>query len=638
MRRFVPVLIAVAALLVLPGGAFGADFPVTIASTGFNPTEPVIHPGDSVTFTKALGVTETAQYDDDTGTPVTPRCVLGTDANCKRTFAAAGVFKFYDPAHTGCTSYATCSGSYRGRVIVDGPPTVTSAGAAGNLRGQPVSFTASATDPNGDAITSFNWDFGDGQTASTPDGNAQHTYAAAGPYTITVTATDARGNLSAPVQVHLDVVVPDSDADGVDDDHDACPGVPGVAPTGCPLPPPPPAVAPPQIDVATTAAPVLSLAGVLKSGMSVVVSCSSACNAVLALSRFGGGQLATGTLSISGTGGSQLVTLNVDPAARTALSKAKNPRLLLVAVFTDALGRTQIVKSSTVVQQLKSTGRLPALGISDQQATTFADPLFQVLRLKYARLVTPWNSIFRERARLDAWLQAAQAAGIRPLVSFEHARGDRCPLKPCRAPSTADFRKAWLAFHKAYPWVKDISPWDEVNSSTQPTGKHPEVAAAYYNAVRASCAGCTIVAADVLDAPNLAHYLYAFLAKAKGKPRLWGLHNYSDTNRFRQRGTRALLATVKGTVWFTETGGVVSFTTQGGTKALPPSEARAKKAMDYMFQLARLDSRRVKRIYVYQWKVNGKGDRFDAGIVRPDGSPRPSFNVLSLNAGVARTR
>jgi hypothetical protein len=72
--------------------------------------------------------------------------------------------------------------------------------------------------------------------------------------------------------------------------------------------------------------------------------------------------------------------------------------------------------------------------------------------------------------------------------------------------------------------------------------------------------------------------------------------------------------------------------------ALPKSETRAKKAMDYMFRLAEANAKRIKRIYVYQWKVNNSFDRFDAGVVRPDGTPRPSFNVLSMNASIARKR
>jgi hypothetical protein len=202
----------------------------------------------------------------------------------------------------------------------------------------------------------------------------------------------------------------------------------------------------------------------------------------------------------------------------------------------------------------------------------------------------------------------------------------------------AQYKRAWSAFHKKYPWVRDISPWNEVNSATQPTGARPDLAATYYNVVRANCRGCTIVAADLLDTSNIRRYVAAFLAKARGKPRLWGLHNYTDTNRFRASGTNALLQSVKGTVWLTETGGVVKFVTQGGKVALPKNETRAKKAMDYMFRLAEQNAARIKRIYVYQWKINNVFDRFDAGVVRPDGTPRPAFDVLTLNASIARKR
>jgi hypothetical protein len=261
-----------------------------------------------------------------------------------------------------------------------------------------------------------------------------------------------------------------------------------------------------------------------------------------------------------------------------------------------------------------------------------------VLRLRYARLVTPWNSIFTEKARLDTWLKAARFHGVRPLVSFEHTRGQVCPSRRCKGPSSGQYARAWRAFHKKYPWVKDISPWNEVNSATQPTGKRPDLAAAYYNVVRSGCRGCTIVAADLLDASNIRRYVYSFLARAKGRPKLWGLHNYTDTNRFRSRGTSALLQSVRGTVWLTETGGVVRFVTQGGKVALPKSESRAKKAMDYMFRLAEANANRIKRIYVYQWKINNPSDRFDAGVLRPNGTKRPSFDVLSLNASIARKR
>ena len=54
----------------------------------------------------------------------------------------------------------------------------------------PVSFTGSATDPDG-TIASASWNFGDGATATGL--SASHTYASAGGYTATLTVTDNRG-------------------------------------------------------------------------------------------------------------------------------------------------------------------------------------------------------------------------------------------------------------------------------------------------------------------------------------------------------------------------------------------------------------------------------------------------------------
>lgn len=56
----------------------------------------------------------------------------------------------------------------------------------------PVGFTAVATDPEGGVLT-YNWDFGDGQTATGSTPNATHTYTAAGTYPVISSATDDGG-------------------------------------------------------------------------------------------------------------------------------------------------------------------------------------------------------------------------------------------------------------------------------------------------------------------------------------------------------------------------------------------------------------------------------------------------------------
>ena len=59
------------------------------------------------------------------------------------------------------------------------------------VRGQTVGFDAAATDPDGDAISSYEWDFGDGATGSGQ--NVTHAYAGLGPLTVRLRVTDATG-------------------------------------------------------------------------------------------------------------------------------------------------------------------------------------------------------------------------------------------------------------------------------------------------------------------------------------------------------------------------------------------------------------------------------------------------------------
>lgn len=73
--------------------------------------------------------------------------------------------------------------------------------------GTPCGFHTTSTDPDG-TIASSHWVFSDGGTADSPDAthlDATHTFASAGPYTVTLTVTDNGGAVSAPVQQQLTV-------------------------------------------------------------------------------------------------------------------------------------------------------------------------------------------------------------------------------------------------------------------------------------------------------------------------------------------------------------------------------------------------------------------------------------------------
>lgn len=268
------------------------------------------------------------------------------------------------------------------------------------------------------------------------------------------------------------------------------------------------------------------------------------------------------------------------------------------------------------------------VGLSDQTPTPFGAPLFSALGMKEARYITPWDAVIKgETEKLDAWLTAARGAGIRqPLISFLHSTGDVCPAQPCYLPTEAEYARAFAAFRARYPELRVISPWNEANHKTQPTYREPLMAAVYWRIVKRLCKGCTIVAADVLDEGNMVRWLKKFRELAKSA-RLWGLHNYKDTNRFRTVGTKQMLKAVPGDIWMTETGAIVRFTTAKGVVALRESEPRAAKSMRFLFRKLVPSSKRIKRVYIYNWGSDPK-NRFDAGLVRPDGSPRATYDIV----------
>jgi len=270
------------------------------------------------------------------------------------------------------------------------------------------------------------------------------------------------------------------------------------------------------------------------------------------------------------------------------------------------------------------------VGISEQHPDMFASPLFRSLDLPIARLIVAYDAVVkrtREVAAVDPWIKAADAAGVQPLISFNHSAGcytarGRVPrLRRCRLPSLRAYRRAFVAFRHRYPRITVYSPWNEANHRSQPTSRDPRAAARFYNVVRAGCRGCQIVAADVLDQAGMVGWLRRFRHYARGNPRIWGLHNYIDANNHTTTGTRSMLRAVRGQVWLTETGGIVKFPHR------PFSPSRAARATEFTFRLANL-STRITRIYLYQWTAARRSDRFDAGLTSPQGLPRPAYFVL----------
>jgi hypothetical protein len=282
-----------------------------------------------------------------------------------------------------------------------------------------------------------------------------------------------------------------------------------------------------------------------------------------------------------------------------------------------------------------SAGAL-VVGIGDQKPDMFSDPLFTELGVSHARLAVSWDAMNNswERDEIDAWMDAARAEGVQPLVGFWHARGDRRRVLPTPSRFKYEFRQ----FRARYPWVTTFATWNEANHCGEPTCHRPQLVAAYYRAMKRECPKCTVLAAEVLDMPNMGRWVEAFQKHLGFRPKFWGLHNYIDANRLRTSGTRTLLRHTRGQIWFTETGGIVQRLNR--TKVgFPESPAHAAIATRWVFDKLVPLSRRITRVYLYHWNAI-RGDNWDSALVDPRGRARPALGVLQreLRRADARRR
>jgi hypothetical protein len=312
----------------------------------------------------------------------------------------------------------------------------------------------------------------------------------------------------------------------------------------------------------------------------------------------------------------------------------------LLAIAAIAVQASAVARPAKHAKAHAAASR-PLIGISDNQLATFSDPRFRWLGMRVARVVIPWN-IVKRKAELswqDAWLQAARANGVKPLVVF-----NKDPSHPKSLPSLAAYGKAVKAFMALYPWVRDYSPWNEENHYLQPTSRDPQRAAQYFNLMTLLCRRCNVTAADVLDISNMSEWTRKFLRYAH-HPKLWGLHNYADLSAGSHERTSQFLSIVPGLVWFTETGGVVwrYEHPNSGRRGyfIVHSESFAAEVAGHLLALARISSR-VTRIYYYQWRVphslswaKARGGKlsWDSGLLRPDCGLRPGFGVIARATG-----
>jgi hypothetical protein len=289
-----------------------------------------------------------------------------------------------------------------------------------------------------------------------------------------------------------------------------------------------------------------------------------------------------------------------------------------------------------------------AVGIADSDSATFTDPAWPGLRVRLARAVAPWDVALTDpaagtpaaarRAEFDRWVAAAQAAGVRPLVTFEPSAD---PSRP-GAPSPDDYAAAMRAFVATYPSVRDLAPWNEPNfrDAANPYAAHPADAAALWGLLSAACPGCTVAAGEFAGIPGDPYVAAYRAALGSAQPAVWAFHAHLDTidatapaTRFYARAlpTGARLWIDEAGAYFRDASGVVR------------GDAAQREGTSRLLGLAAI-APRLQRLYFYnlsnQCSTAALCAVQDRGVVAPspfDGSPlgydtngrvRPAYAIV----------
>jgi hypothetical protein len=283
----------------------------------------------------------------------------------------------------------------------------------------------------------------------------------------------------------------------------------------------------------------------------------------------------------------------------------------------------------------QADARKPLVGFGEQSPWIFRDERWFTLdknQRHYVRYVMPWDALRRKRTRepVDEWMNEAKRRRARVLLAFGHST-----RRQYRMPSRRQYRGQIRAVRKRYPWVKTFQTWNEANHGLQPTYRRPWATGRLYDTLVRTCRGCIVTApAVMLTGAESMRWIEQFKRGAKRRVRIWAIHNHIDVNRNETLRTRMFLRQTRGPVWFTEVGAIwnrwmPNRRGRGWHKVRRYNRRTAVRAVRNIFKLARLNPRRIKRIYFYSWfGPHERRPRWDSGVMAADGEMRRTFRTL----------
>jgi hypothetical protein len=283
---------------------------------------------------------------------------------------------------------------------------------------------------------------------------------------------------------------------------------------------------------------------------------------------------------------------------------------------------------------LPATAGAVTVGISDNNVALFSNFYFQRLNITQARDIVVWDAaVLKNKSALNSakeWVAAAKRDGVNPLITFTSDPSG------VHVPSLAQYTTAVRAFMKDVPSVKTYSSWDEPDWIYLPLSHEPSLAAGYFNVMSKYCKGCTILAGDFYlpAGSQLKNYIIDYKRALHYKPKVWALHNYYDVREHNANQLRLLQSLTSGQIWLDEISGVLR---RGHWQFKNQSAAAAAKDETYLFTLPK-KYHRVTRIYHYQWFGTNPGadTGWDSGVLNPNGTPRPAYNVIAKAAGLRK--